>query len=313
MWRRWDPHLHAPGTLLNDQFHGDWDEYFARIESAQPAVSALGITDYFCIQTYRDVLRRKRQGDRIAGVKLLFPNVELRLDIKTGKQKSINLHLLFSPDDPNHEEEIERILAKLTFQVEATEYRCDRADLARLGRTSDPRQADEVAAVRLGASQFKTTLKDVRNLFKTEKWMRENCLVAVASKSGDGTSGLQEDDSYAATRRDIEGFADIIFGGNPKQRAFWLGEVEGYDADYIERTYRSLKPCLQGSDAHRNEDVCAAPLERFCWIKGDLTFETLRQAVIEPGDRVRMGAEPPTFINPAEAITDRTVRGAVQP
>ena len=24
-WHRWDPHLHAPGTLLNDQFGGDWD------------------------------------------------------------------------------------------------------------------------------------------------------------------------------------------------------------------------------------------------------------------------------------------------
>ena len=43
-------------------------------------------------------------------VDLIFPNVEIRLDIKTDKIRSINMHLLFSPDDPNHEGEIERLL-----------------------------------------------------------------------------------------------------------------------------------------------------------------------------------------------------------
>ena len=274
----------------------------SRIEDAQPAVGALGVTDYFCIQTYREALRRKRAGNRLPGVELLFPNVELRLDIKTGKQKPINLHLLFSPDDPNHETQIERILGSLTYQVDTTVYRCQLSEFARLGKDTDPKQTDEKSAIRLGAMQFKTSLNDVRSLFKNEKWMRENCLVAVASKSGDGTSGLQEDDSYATTRRDIEGFADIIFGGNPKQRAYWLGEIAGHDRVFIENTYRSLKPCLHGSDAHTEDEVTVAPLDRFCWIKGDLTFETLRQAVIEPADRVRIGEEPPAFVNAAEAI-----------
>ena len=49
VWHRWDPHLHAPGTLLNDQFKGDWEKYLARIEQSQPRIEALGVTDYFCI------------------------------------------------------------------------------------------------------------------------------------------------------------------------------------------------------------------------------------------------------------------------
>jgi ABC-type lipoprotein export system ATPase subunit len=302
VWHRWDPHLHAPGTLLNDQFSGNWNDYFTRIEQAQPSIGALGVTDYFCINTYREVRRRKGRESRLAGVDLLFPNVELRLDIKTGKQKPINLHLLFSPDDPDHEAQIERILGSLTYQVGTTVYRCQLSEFARLGKDTDPKQTDERSAIRLGAMQFKTSLNDVRSLFKNEKWMRENCLVAVASKSGDGTSGLQEDDSYTRTRRDIEGFADIIFATNPKQRAYWLGETPGHDRAFIERTYRSLKPCLQGSDSHREDEVGSAPLDRFCWIKGDLTFETLRQAVIEPADRVRIGTEPVAFVNAAEAI-----------
>jgi hypothetical protein len=90
-WRRWDPHLHAPGTLLNDQFDGNWDAYLRAVEGADPPVEALAVTDYFSIRTYREVRRRKLEG-RLPGVSLLFPNVELRLDIKTDRAKPINLH-----------------------------------------------------------------------------------------------------------------------------------------------------------------------------------------------------------------------------
>lgn len=45
-WKRWDPHIHAPGTLLNDQFNGDWSLYLSKLEGSSPAIQALGITDY---------------------------------------------------------------------------------------------------------------------------------------------------------------------------------------------------------------------------------------------------------------------------
>ena len=92
LWHRWDPHLHAPGTLLNDQFGGDWDKYLERIEQSEPRIEALGVTDYFCIDTYKEVRKRKAQG-RLPDVKLLFPNVELRIDTKTTSDRAINIHL----------------------------------------------------------------------------------------------------------------------------------------------------------------------------------------------------------------------------
>ena len=58
---RWDPHLHAPGTLLNDQFGGDWDAYLDRIEKSEPRIEALGVTDYFCcIDTYKEARESAR-------------------------------------------------------------------------------------------------------------------------------------------------------------------------------------------------------------------------------------------------------------
>src|SRR5580693_6172869 len=100
IWHRWDPHLHAPGTLLNDQFGGDWESYLKKIETSEPRIEALGVTDYLCIDTYREVRSRKAAG-RLLDVKCLFPNVELRIETKTTAERAINIHLLFSPSDPN--------------------------------------------------------------------------------------------------------------------------------------------------------------------------------------------------------------------
>ena len=80
LWHRWDPHLHAPGTLLNDQFKWDWAAYLERIKNSSPGVKALGVTDYFSIGTYRSVREYFKKGE-LGEVELVFPNVEMRLDI----------------------------------------------------------------------------------------------------------------------------------------------------------------------------------------------------------------------------------------
>ena len=301
IWHRWDPHLHAPGTLLNDQFHGDWETYLTRIENTTPTIVALGVTDYFCIRTYRAVKKRKASG-RLNDVQFVFPNVEMRIDTKTADERAINIHLLFSPADPDHEAQIERILGHLDFEFGNTTYRCNQTDLIALGKEFDPSQTDDQAAMKIGANQFKTTLKDLKALFRNEQWMRDNALVAIAGKSGDGPAGLQKDAAFAATRLELERFADIIFSAREKDRRFWLGEGAKFDRGFIEENYHALKPCLNGSDTHHAVGTAEPAKERFCWLKGDLTFETLRQAVVEPGERVRIGQRPPSSAIPASIV-----------
>lgn len=309
VWHRWDPHLHTPGTLLNDQFRGTWDSYLDKIRKSSPSIHALGITDYFCIEGYRKVREQFKKGD-LGEVVFLFPNVEMRMDIKTEKKIPINIHLLFSPEDPNHENEIDRILGQLKFEYKDRCYACTLPELAALGKEHLGSTAiDELHARRTGANQFKVSFRDIRDLFRQEKWLRDNCLVAVAGSSNDGTAGLQSDDSYAATRREIERFAHVILTSTPSQIDFWLGRREGFDCDYIEQTYGALKPCLHGSDAHTEEKIAVPAMDRRCWLKGDLSFETLRQAVIEPEERVWIGPEPPYHRTPPSAISDVTTSG----
>lgn len=304
-WNRWDPHIHTPGTINNDQFKGDWDGFIKAVEDSDPVIRALGITDYYSLASYREARKRKAAG-ALPKIEFLFPNVEVRLDIKTTKGNAINLHLLFSPDDPNHEAEIERIFGLLTFEFGETSYQCHTAGLIALGRRFDATHVSDIAAYREGAKQFKVTYTSLRELFRREKWLRENCLIAVAAGQGDGTSGLQGDDAFAATREEIQRLAHVVFSSKPTDRTYWLGQKEGEPREALEKKYGSLKPCLHGCDAHSIAEVGKPAENRYCWIKGDLAFETLRQAVIEPEQRVSIGELPPPA--PALSVTLDTIR-----
>lgn len=79
---RWDPHIHAPRTLLSDHFAGDWAGYFSAIGSAISRVAAPGITDYFTLRAYKEFQDRRPSG-AFPWVELVFPNVELRSDSAT--------------------------------------------------------------------------------------------------------------------------------------------------------------------------------------------------------------------------------------
>src|SRR3546814_20750221 len=63
-WRRWEPHIHAPGTVMNNQFSGPnaWDDYLTALEQATPVIEAIAVTDYYVTDTYREVLRHRDAG-----------------------------------------------------------------------------------------------------------------------------------------------------------------------------------------------------------------------------------------------------------
>jgi hypothetical protein len=87
-WYRWDPHIHAPGTVLNDQFKGadSWESYLKALEAATPAIRAIGITDYYSTESYERVCEEKQQG-RLPDCDLIFANIEMRLGVGTVKGK----------------------------------------------------------------------------------------------------------------------------------------------------------------------------------------------------------------------------------
>jgi len=307
-WRRWEPHIHAPGTVLNDQFGGGdaWTNYLAALEGLTPKVEAIAVTDYYVADTYEEVLRRHMAG-RLPNVQLIFPNIEVRLDV-AARSGFVNLHLLISPEDPNHLVEVGRILTRLQFNAYGDRFDCTPHELIRLGKRADPTIRDDRAALAHGATQFKANFAQLREVFGESDWAKKNILIAVAGGADDGTSGVRQA-ADATLRQEIEKFSHVIFASSQAQREFWLGQ-RAVSVGELRARYNGCKPCLHGSDAHDHAAVGQPTSDRFSWIKGALTFDALRQACIDPAGRAYVGTEPPHIAMPSQVISEVDITDA---
>lgn len=300
-WHRWEPHIHAPGTILNNQFGAaaPWGPYLTTLENLTPKIEAIAVTDYYVTDTYEAFLKHKAAG-RLPGVTLLFPNIELRLDV-AAKSGFVNVHLLVSPEDPDHLAEVGRILKRLQFHAFGDRFDCSREELIKLGKRVDPTITDDEAALRHGATQFKVNFDQLRKVIKESDWAKANILIAVAGCTGDGTSGIRQA-ADATVRQEIEKFSHIIFSSNPAQREFWIGQ-RSLTIEDLRARYDGCKPCLHGSDAHDQSSVGQPVDKRYSWIKGALEFDALRQACIDPHGRAFVGEQPPRSAMPSQVIS----------
>lgn len=309
IWRRWDPHIHAPGTTLNDQFGGAdaWETYLSAVERSEPTIEGLGVTDYYLLDSYKEVLRYKT-ANRLADVTTIFPNIELRLTTRAGSG-FVNIHLLIDPTADDHVENTERLLARLEFEAHGDTFKCARDDLMRLGRKTLTVDASEKALVAEGANQFKVEFAQLTSVYRKSDWARANVLIAVAGGKDDGTSGLRQA-SDATLRAEIEKFAHIILASSVAQREFWTGKRPTISVAELKERYGGCKPCLHGCDAHRPEEVGQPAHNRYSWVKGAPTFDSLRQACIDPEYRAFVADEPPAGALPSQVIQSVAINDA---
>ncbi|GHE72051.1 DNA repair ATPase [Camelimonas fluminis] len=307
-WHRWEPHIHAPGTILNNQFGAadPWNSYLTTLEGVTPKIEAIAVTDYYVTDTYEELLKYKLAG-RLSEVSLLFPNIELRLDV-AAKTGFVNVHLLVSPEDPEHLSEVKRLLKRLQFHAFNDRFDCTREELIKLGKRADSTITDEGAALRHGATQFKVNFDQLRKVIDESDWAKKNILIAVAGGGGDGTSGVRQA-ADTTVRQEIEKFAHIIFSSSPAQREFWIGQ-RGVTIDELRSRYDGCKPCLHGSDSHDQKSVGQPIDNRFSWIKGALEFDALRQACIDPEGRAHVGEQPPRSAMPSQVISHIRIEDA---
>ena len=299
VWRRWEPHIHTPGTVLEDRFprDNDWELYLDALEAVTPRIYAIGVTDY-CITRSYERMREKKAKGWLKECELLFPNVELRLKIGTVKGNFVNIHLLVSPEDPKHVDELNRFLGRLSFSAYDDKFTCTPSELVRLGRRFAGEELDEEAALKQGVMQFKVSLGNLLETYRSIEWAQENIVIAVAGTS-DGSSGVREA-ADTTLRQEIDKAAHVIFASSLKQRDYWLGKGAASVAELRER-YGGPKPCIWGSDAHDLERVGKPSEDRFCWLKGLAAFDTLRQACRVP-ERAYVGSAPPSWTARSQVI-----------
>ena len=291
-WRKWDLHIHTPGTAKNDHYGNSdevWERYIDALEKSD--VTVFGITDYFSISNYIKVKEYQMQ-DRLKG-KFLLPNVEMRIYPVTDKSKLINIHAIFDPflDVADIEREFFR---QLQFTYNDASYSCIDNDLAKLGRIveNNPNLADDVA-IKKGIDAFAVSYEALKKVID-KAFFKGHVIIALSNGSKDGVTGiLNQEGNMQPLRKEITRMSDIILSGNPGDVEYFSGAKTSVEE--VVSTYGSLKPCIIGSDAHSLDKVGVFPNDRITWIKADPTFEGLKQILFEPKERVRISDAMPDF------------------
>lgn len=291
-WRKWDLHIHTPGTAKNDHYGNSdevWERYIDALEKSD--VTVFGITDYFSISNYIKVKEYQKQ-DRLKG-KFLLPNVEMRIYPVTDKNKLINIHAIFDPflDVADIEREFFR---QLQFTYHDASYSCIDNDLAKLGRIveNNPNLAEDVA-IKKGIDAFAVSYEALKKVID-KAFFKGHVIIALSNGSKDGVTGiLNQEGNMQPLRKEITRMSDIILSGNPGDVDYFSGAKTSVEE--VVSTYGSLKPCIIGSDAHSLDKVGVFPNDRITWIKADPTFEGLKQILFEPKERVRISDAMPDF------------------
>lgn len=281
MWRRWDLHLHTPGTKLSNAYgkpdEDTWDRFIDTLEESP--VIAFGITDYFCGETYFETKRRyaeKHPDSR----KVLFLNIEFRLSESISKNGGHpNIHVIFDndPDLCGHEK-ITRFLTNLETQ--------SIDDASAKTRCTDLKDTADFEAATVSLDSL---LKALTDTFGDSK----PYLLAFPANN----DGLRSTDTGSPRKIKL---ADRI----DRECDFFFGNAG--NRDFLLRTNRyaqgvsAPKPVVSASDAH-----CFDDLERLggdvagfppTWVKADTTFIGLKQICHEPASRVFIGAEPDVMV-----------------
>lgn len=317
VWRKWDLHVHTPASVLHSAFNGDWDEYVKTLfrKAIERKVSAIGITDYYLLDGYRKLVREYLSNDtklhslfsaaEVAEIRniLVIPNIEFRLsklvvantpDLHWNRK--VNYHVILS--DALAPEAIEsEFINRLEFSFNAdvgekTEKRAlTHANLREYGarlKTEHHKFAshDDLFVGMMNAS---VSEDDVARLLRDNSTFRGKYLLGLPQD--EDLSDVHWNSQGHGIRKLLIRQAHFIFSSSSKTINFCLGK--GEDPERFRREFGRKKACLWGSDAHSADRLFEPDEKRYTWIKADLTFDGLKQAVMEPELRVRIQENEP--------------------
>ena len=322
-WRRWDMHVYTPESVLNNQYGNDWDAYAKALfeKALEREVYAIGVTDYFHIEGYKKLKNYKENDawltanfgpkgpqyiDKIKSL-LLLPNIEFRLSdtitIESKKEngevkrdsRRVNIHVIISNEiEPKDIEDF--FLHNIKFIEEANPQEEDQCrplkiqDLEELGKRLK-KEHDGFTQSDLFVGMMSAVVKadSISKILRGNNKFKDKYLIVLAEE---GLSFLDWNQQDHQTRKLLLQRSDAIFSANAGTRAWALGEKHNSVDEFIAE-FKSLKPCLWGSDAHSYDEMFEPDNQSYLWVKADVTFQGLKQVVYEPKERVAIQAIEP--------------------
>ena len=279
IWRRWDLHIHAPGTKLSNAYGDPSDDnlktYLEILEASD--VQIFGITDYFSFDGYLAVVERYKELYP-EGNKFFIPNIEFRLtETISSDGGNVHAHVLVDPIVATKEKLFTFLIDMSTHITRGgARVRC-----SELHTTSDYQQAT------VSITEIKETLAKV--------FPDETTYLIVTAGSNDGLRGVDTNSPRSISISDELDKASHAFFGSSKNTEYFL-KTDRYEAG----TESHPKPVFSGSDAHSFPELSRLsgdePDYEPTWIKADTTFRGLRQTLFEPKGRVHIGEKPTVLV-----------------
>lgn len=321
LWRKWDLHVHTIKSVFNNNFdkNGSEEDFndkyvyelFSRAINNQ--ISAIGLTDYFSTDGYKMVKKYLNDESKIKEIfkdeiekdkdylrKIyniaIFPNIELRLEEMVvynnrGNQEKIEAHVIF--DNSIEVENIQdNFFSRLTIPISVdiqgnTQNPLNRRSLELLGRKIKAQQpefsskSDYEVGCTVAFVKFDEMKKVLDDNFK------DKYILLLAE---DNITDINWNGQGHLVRKKIYAQCNGIFSSNPNTIEWGLKES-------TKEEFSTYKPCFWGSDAHDYNKMFKPDMDRFCWIKSDLTFSGLKQVLICPKDRIYIGSIVPEYDN----------------
>ena len=279
-WRKWDLHTHTPFTKLNDNFKvnpGDvlisgnpvekkWEKWFRII--SEKGISVVGVTDYFSIDNYNEVITRK---NKFSSNVCFLPNIEFRISQQNKDNEFINIHVIFSNSESvvfKINDFLTRLKLISTDDNTLTNKFCTSIDLIEIGYKK--------AMVELGELE-----KALSGNFKN---IDEYIVVGVARGQGNIRPGRCDDGRGSEYAKEIDKLCNAFFG-NKDDVSFYLNKTGTRPKNLIP------KPVLWCCDAHEFDAIG----DKFTWIKADPSYEGLQQILFESEERVKIQTSNPTY------------------
>lgn len=298
-WRKWDLHVHLPGTKLSDGYEDDGsvlEKFCDEIEKSD--VEVIGITDYFSVDGFFDFSEnfyRKYPDSK----KVFFPNIELRLNESVNQvQEEVNIHVIFPAD---------------ISQTKAREF------LSKLNTEITDGDGRHKPCSELTANEFESATVTRKSLEEAidstfgKKVAREDRLLIITAANNDGVRAPRGRNRKLNISDQIDKFSDGYFGGSQNTDFFLNKERLEDEEQQIEP-----KPVYSGSDAHNFTDLknwlgrsidIEGTRKEITWIKANPTFEGLQQTLIEPSERVKIQDLKPDEKEPYKYISKVTFTG----
>jgi hypothetical protein len=267
-WRKWDLHVHAPGTKLSDGYakkdgRPDWDRFAESLETSDVAV--FGITDYFSADQTLAFIKHFKQKYPDSE-KLLLVNVELRLNETVNRnQQMVDFHIIFR--DSVAESKILEFLSKLPTQLTDSNAR--------------PKFCSEVTDKEFNSATV--TRADIKKAFREtfgEKAEATDYLIYLAPANNNGLRAQSGQQRKANLADEIDKDVHAIFGKDIDNSTYFLATDR-----YEDNTHASKpKPVFGGCDAHNFADLSSwlgkavedqSTRQVVTWVKADPTFEGL--------------------------------------